>query len=185
MPDIAMAERIHPLDERAFAISGLTLAPCPAAERVSLRADAETAAAIGVMLGVTLPTAPKTSATGPDLTAGWLGPDEWLLIAENGGSGDLAGKLATVENGNFSAVDVSHRNTAIAISGTKAVDALNSGCPLDLSLAAFPVGACTRTLLGKSEIVLIREAEDRFRVECWRSFSDYVWKYLVDAAKSA
>ena len=185
MADSVMTERIHPLGERAFAVSGLTLEPCPPAERISLRADTETAAAIGVMLGLELPTRAKTSATGPETLACWLGPDEWLLIAENGGAADLSGKLATVENGTFSAVDISHRNTAIMVSGRKAADTLNSGCPQDLSLAAFPVGACSRTLLAKSEIVLIREAEDRFRVECWRSFSDYVWKYLVDAAKSA
>ena len=62
---------------------------------------------------------------------------------------------------------------------------LNSGCPQDLSLDAFHVGSCSRTILGKSEVVLFREAENRFRVECWRSFFDYVWKYLADAAKSA
>jgi sarcosine oxidase subunit gamma len=60
-----------------------------------------------------------------------------------------------------------------------------SGCPQDLSLAIFPVGACSRTILGKSEIVLLRTAEDAFRVECWRSFSDYVFAFLADAAKDA
>ena len=183
MADSVMTERIHPLGERAFAVSGMTLEPCPPAERISLRADTETAAAIGVMLGLELPTRAKTSATGPDILACWLGPDEWLLIAEPGTG--LDAKLGEVENGTFSAVDISHRNTAITVEGAKAVDTLNSGCPQDLSLAAFPVGAASRTLFAKSEIVLLREAEDRFRVECWRSFSDYVWKYLVDAAKSA
>ncbi|MCG6857787.1 MAG: sarcosine oxidase subunit gamma [Salaquimonas sp.] len=183
MPDSVMIERIHPLLDRAFATAGLSLAPCGEAERISLRADAETASAIGVMLGLELPKRPKTSASASGLAALWLGPDEWLLIGELGS--DLAGRLARVENGTFSAVDISHRNTAILVSGPKAADTLNSGCPQDLSLAAFPVGAASRTLLAKSEIVLLREAENSFRVECWRSFSDYVWKYLVDAAKSA
>ena len=39
---------------------------------------------------------------------------------------------------------------------------VNAGCPQDLSLAAFPVGACSRTILGKVEIVLLRTAEDSF-----------------------
>ncbi|MEC9342583.1 MAG: sarcosine oxidase subunit gamma family protein [Pseudomonadota bacterium] len=182
-----MAERIHPLAERAFAAPGLTLEPLPFAERISLRAGEEPAAAIGVMLGVELPARPGTSATadatGQACTALWLGPDEWLLVAEPGTG--LAARLAAVENGTFSAVEISHRNTAIAVSGARSAHALNAGCPRDLSLAAFPVGACTRTILGKCEIVLLREAQDRFRVECWRSFSDYVWNYLVDAATSA
>ena len=66
-----------------------------------------------------------------------------------------------------------------------AVNALNSGCPRDLSDAAFPVGTCSRTLMGKAEIILWKTADDEFHVECWRSFSDYVWKHLVDAARTA
>ena len=50
---------------------------------------------------------------------------------------------------------------------------------------AFPVGACSRTILGKVEIVLLRTADDAFRVECWRSFSDYVWTFLTEAARDA
>ena len=62
---------------------------------------------------------------------------------------------------------------------------VNSGCPQDLSLDAFPVGAASRTILGKSEIVLLRTGADAFRVECWRSFSDYVFALLSEAASDA
>ena len=84
-----------------------------------------------------------------------------------------------------SAVGISHRNVAVSVTGPGAVNTVNAGCPHDLSLAAFPVGACSRTILGKAEIVLLRTAEDAFRVECWRSFSDYVLAFLEDAAKDA
>ena len=84
-----------------------------------------------------------------------------------------------------SAVGISHRNIAIAVTGPAAAAAINAGCPQDLSLTAFPVGACSRTILGKIEIVLLRTAEDSFRVECWRSFSDYAWTFLTEAAKDA
>ena len=67
-------------------------------------------------------------------------------------------------------VDISHRNCALEIAGPKAEDLLNTGCPLDLTPRAFPVGTCARTLLGKAEIVLWRIATDRFRLETWRSF---------------
>jgi len=189
------ADRDHPLDDRRLATGGqagdISLDPCPFAERIALRADEAAAAAIGAALGLELPKQPKTSSTAGAIKVLWLGPDEWLLIAEAGAgpeteaSAGLNEKLAALDAGPFSGVDISHRNTAITVSGDKAAATLNAGCPQDLSLAAFPVGACSRTILGKSEIVLLREAEDRFRVECWRSFSDYVWKYLVDAAKSA
>ena len=180
---MAEALRLHPLADRRFATGGVTIEPCPAAERISLRAGGDALPAIDKALGLELPRRPKASARAKELTALWLGPDEWLVIGKDGAG--LAAKLANVEGAAFSAVDISHRNTAMSVSGAKAALALASGCPQDLSLAAFPVGACSRTVLGKSEIVLLREAETDFRVECWRSFSDYVWKYLVDAAKSA
>jgi len=84
-----------------------------------------------------------------------------------------------------SAVDVSHRNTAIVVAGPGAADVINAGCPQDLSLAAFPVGACSRTVLGKVEIVLLRTEPDAFRVEVWRSFSDYAFALLAEAARDS
>lgn len=77
-----------------------------------------------------------------------------------------------------SLVDISHRQTGIAVSGT-AAGMLNAGCPLDLDLAAFPAGMCTRTLFMKAEIVLWRTDAERFHLEVWRSFAPYVWEMLT------
>ncbi len=173
--------RNQPLDGRLDARPGLTMTPAPAAERLSLRAADDAVEALGAALGIALPTRPGASARADGLAALHLGPDEWLVIADSGS--DLAARLP--DGALYSAVDVSHRNTALILEGAKAQAVLNSGCPRDLSIAAFPIGACARTILAKCEIVLLREEESRFRVECWRSFSDYVWKYCLDSAKSA
>jgi sarcosine oxidase subunit gamma len=84
-----------------------------------------------------------------------------------------------------SAADISHRNIGIIVSGPHVEACLSAGCPQDLSLATFPVGACSRTLFGKVEIVLLRLDAQTFRVECWRSFSDYVFGLLAEAAEDA
>jgi len=110
----------------------------------------------------------------------WIGPDEWLVYDETHADKNFVPKLPNAE---FSAVDISHRNMAIIVSGTGAQTLLSSGCPQNLSLSEFPVGACSRTVFGKSEIVLLRSGEEEFRVECWRSFSPYVWAYLCTAAR--
>ena len=52
--------------------------------------------------------------------------------------------------------------TGIAVSGSRAAWAINAFCALDLHLAAFPVGMCTRTLFGKAEIILWRTAAETF-----------------------
>jgi sarcosine oxidase subunit gamma len=177
------APRELPLEGRMFAANGVRMEPEAQARRISLRAGAKALPALGKALGVKLPVKPKNSASADGVAALWLGPDEWLLIAPAGA--DLVARLSGVTKQVFSAVDISHRNTGIEIDGPKAALALSSGVPQDLSLAAFPVGACSRTILAKAEIVLFRTGETAFRVECWRSFSDYVWNYLADAAKSA
>ena len=177
-----IAARDPALAGRAFAAKDVTIAVLPPAERISLRAPAASVAALSKALGVALPQTPKTAVTKDRRSALWLGPDEWLVIDEAGR--DPLADCAEVE-ALHSAVDISHRNMAIAVTGPAAAATVNAGCPQDLSLAAFPVGACSRTILGKIEIVLMRTAEDGFRVECWRSFSDYAWAFLMEAAKDA
>ena len=180
---MANALRINPLDERMFGGNGTTLSPVEPRERISLRADEKTANSLTKVLGMDLPVKPGGSVSKGNKTALWIGPDEWLLIGPN--DGGMATSLAKAGKQVFSAADICHRNTAIIVSGPNAVATLNSGCPRDLSLEAFPVKSCSRTVYGKAEIILWRTGKQEFHVECWRSFSDYVWKYLVDAARSA
>ena len=177
------ALRLEPLAERMFAANGMNLAPVPACERISLRARPDALAGLGKTIGFELPEKPGSIASHGDISALWIGPHEWSLTAPTGTG--LEEKLHGNKTGRYSVVAIDHRNTGIFVSGPKAVTLLNSGCPRDLSLSAFPVSTASRTLLAKSEIILWRVSEDHFRIECWRSFSDYVWKYLVSAARSA
>jgi sarcosine oxidase subunit gamma len=166
---------------REFSAKGVKLATLPPAHRISLRAPAASVDALSRALGLTLPQKPKTSASIGSRTALWLGPDEWLVIDD---AKDPLEECRAIE-ALHSAVGISHRNVAISVTGPGAENTISAGCPQDLSLAAFPAGACSRTILGKVEIVLWRTGEDSFRVECWRSFSDYVFTFLIEAARDA
>jgi sarcosine oxidase subunit gamma len=120
----------------------------------------------------------------------WLGPDEYLLLELAPGERTdesqraLAGALEQALAGTQHAlVDVSHRQFALEVSGTHAATMLNAGCPLDLDLAEFPVGMCTRTVFAKADAVLWRTREDAFHVEIWRSFAGYVSGLLTEIAR--
>jgi sarcosine oxidase subunit gamma len=188
-----MAELGSPIATRSLPLSGVhggsatvRLEPAAPVERINLRVRAEDVAALSKALGLDLPVRPKTSSSANGRTALWVGPDEWLVFA--GGGNDVGNSLmaAAANSGALhSATDVSHRNTAILVSGPGAAAAINAGCSQDLSLDVFPVGACSRTLFGKVEIVLLRTAEDAFRVEVWRSFSDYSFGLLSEGARDA
>jgi sarcosine oxidase subunit gamma len=155
----------------------------PFATRFILRGGEDIAGPVGAAFGVAPPARPLASASEGPRAALWLGPDEWLLIAEDEPEG-LFEKLEAALAGVFHAlIDVSHRQTGLEVAGPGAERLLSAGVPLDLDLKAFPVGMVTRTLLLKAEITLWRREVDRFRLEVGRSFAPYVAAALTQSAR--
>jgi sarcosine oxidase subunit gamma len=155
----------------------------PPATRFILRGGPAVRAAAGQALGLEVPESPCRAALDGERAALWLGPDEWLLIAAEEFAASLAPALsAALQTLPHSLVDVSHRQIALTVEGPAAGMLLAAGCPLDLDARAFPVGMCTRTVLGKAEIVLWRTATEAFRIEVWRSFAGYLSAFLTEAA---
>jgi heterotetrameric sarcosine oxidase gamma subunit len=160
-----MVERVHPLAAIAAATTDcaevqFTAAP-PVARSIVRRATD---------LHMAFPDTCRSAVNG-DRALLWLGPDEFLLLAADG------------TDQPSDAVDVSHRDTAIEVSGPRAAWVINAFCALDLHPSAFPVGMCTRTLLAKVQIVLWRTDINMFRIEVARSFAPYVWACLEEARR--
>ena len=150
--------------------------------RFILRGRPEALSAAETALGFPLPHQACRASSSGERHALWLGPDEWLLLAPAAEADSLGAALEAAMDGlPHALVEVSQRQTAIVVTGPRATALLNVGCPLDLDLAAFPVGMCTRTLLAKTEVVLWRTALDTFHIEVWRSFSAYAWRFLEAA----
>jgi sarcosine oxidase, subunit gamma len=125
----------------------------------------------------------------------WLGPDEYLLLDFAGGeprTGETsAGASAmtlfdalerAMADVPHALVDISHRQFAFELGGPHSATILSGACPLDLDLAQFPVGMCTRTVLAKADITLWRTRADAFHLEVWRSFAGYVTGVLTEIA---
>lgn len=158
------------------------LRPLPAAARHILRGSAEVRVAAEQALRLAVPATACRAVAEGERAALWLGPDEWLLIAPVG-STDADALRAALGERPHSLVDVSHRQLAIELSGAHAATLLAAGSPLDLDPSAFPVGMCTRTMLGKAEVVLWRTGPEVFRIEVWRSFALYVAAFLEEAVR--
>ena len=183
MSDLAIrVNSLGPLRSAIRNIPSATLSPLPDAAKLVFRGRAAAVDVASQALGVALPQeACRFSAKGVR-TAYWCGPDEWLLQADGEASAALFARLdAALAGQSCSLVDVSHRSDAIALSGPEAAYILNHGCPLDLSLQTFPVGMCTRTILGKATIMLSRPAPESFHIDVGRSFAPYVWQLLDEA----
>jgi sarcosine oxidase, subunit gamma len=157
----------------------------PAATRLVFQGGAAARDAAGLGFGLALPEESCRARADRGRAALWLGPDEQLLLAPAEEAeavlAALAERLAGMPH---SLVEVSQRQVAVSVRGAAASDLLNAGCPLDLDPAAFPAGACTRTILGKAEVVLWRLATEEYHLEVPRSFSGYVLGWLAEAGQS-
>ena len=157
-----------------------------ATARFVLRGPLEAAGAASAAFGVALPEQINRASASGARAALMLGPDEWLLLADDALAGALEPALqAALAAHPSSLVDVSHRQSGLLLEGRAVMQVLNAAMPLDLAPEAFPTGMATRTLFDKSDIVLWRTGTDSFRLEVWRSFTPYVEALLQVFAKEA
>jgi sarcosine oxidase subunit gamma len=154
------------------------------AGRLILQGDAGARAVAAGVWGVPLSEQACRANRNEERASLWLGPDEHLLYQPNF---DLPLPIDALEAAlaphPHSLVDVSHRQVGVEISGPNAALILAGACPLDLDLDHFPVQMCTRTVLGKAEIVLWRTASDVFHLEVWRSIFDYAHELLIEISR--
>ncbi len=148
--------------------------------RYSLRIKSADVAAFKKMTALKLPSKINSSTRSSKEICIKFGPDEWLVITDPARAKAL-GKAFEKASKEFvySVTEVSHRNVAFTVSGERAAQLINVGCPLDLSLDAFPVGKVTRTVFESAQIVLLRSDETEFHIECWRSFGPYLRDFFT------
>jgi sarcosine oxidase subunit gamma len=117
------------------------------------------------------PTVPNTTAQLEGRLVLWLGPDEWLVLG--GHEADYPAAAA--------AVDVSANRVGFELVGPAAAAMLAQGCPLDLDPAAFPAGSCAQSLLARTQVILVRQALERWLVLVRPSFAPYLAAWLAEA----
>ena len=162
------------------------LQPLPPGTRLIFCGEDIAERALVAALALPGPAAACTATSNAGCSMLWLGPDERLLLAPTDQRLTLIAAIESALAGQaHSLVDVSHRQIAFELRGADTIRLLNAQCPLELTLAAFPVGMCTRTIFAKTEILLWRTATDRFHVEVWRSFAPYLVTLLQDVARES
>ena len=128
------------------------------------------------LLGVDLP-GPCTFTGGNGVEILWMGPDEYLVLAEPGRQAELETKLR--DEGAAAVTDVSAQRITVNLSGDNARDVLAHGCAIDLEVC--PPGTCVQTLFARTGIVLMVR-EEGFTILVRQSFSDYFKAWLADAS---
>jgi sarcosine oxidase subunit gamma len=166
-----------------------TVADEPFAAMVDLWVDpaGPGGAAASDAIGVdALPAAPSTTAAGSDVTAIWLGPQEWLITSDSRDGEDLEATVRdAVSEHRGAAIDVSAQRTTLRLRGAHARDVIAKGCSLDLHPAVFGPGAAAQTVLGQAGVVLIPLSDNGtdYRIIVRSSFARYLADWLIDAAE--
>ena len=170
----------HPLAGRALsgAPARVTIRPVEDCARFMLRIDPQDLAAASKVWGAGLPPTIGGLVSGSGRVATCIGPDEWYLIAPLPEQAAIESAFAALYAATIhSLVDVGQRDVGIAVEGPDAALALQASIAFEI--ATMPIGSGCRTLIDRAQIILLREGQDRFRIEVWNSFADHVWHLLA------
>lgn len=113
----------------------------------------------------------------------WLGPDEWLVVADPDAAPTIVRELEDALSGrHHSTLDLSaNRSVFELIDG---LEELSSGCSLDLHSSRWPPGMCAQTLFGQAQVILQQRDERTTRLFVRPSFERYVIDRLASTRVS-
>jgi len=135
------------------------------------------------LAGLPLPLVPNRVAVMGPVRVLWLGPDEWLVVAD-GEAPDLLPRLERAVAARRAALhDLSSSRIVLQIAGSRARALLAAGCGLDLHPRAFGPGQCAQTLLARVPVILdqLNDAP-HYRLLVRRSYAGWLVDWLGDAA---
>jgi sarcosine oxidase subunit gamma len=147
--------------------------------------------ALASVTSLDLPLQGSAVSEGKDERLCWLGPDEWWLITEDDSPEKGRALTAQLRKGfegiRASATGVGESRTVIKVAGSRCEDLLAKGSPLDFHESVFAEGTCAQTLLAKATVFIHRReveaGQSCFEIYVLRSFSDYLWHWLMDAGR--
>ena len=176
------------LDSIAVDLTQLSVQDIPFLTHVNIRGDSDNIAFIsGVesVTGMQPPTDANTFVKQGERVLCWTGPDEWLLIAEQGVGDALVTDLRKALIGQFHAVtEVTGGNAVLEVGGPLARELLAKASTLDFHPSVFKVGDCAQSTFAHAGM-MIYQLDDlpTYRLVVRRSFSDYIGAFIHDACR--
>jgi sarcosine oxidase, subunit gamma len=178
-----MSDPVSPFSGTAFAGFATVRAVGPLG-MITLRAAPGTpglAAAVKAVTGTALPAERRIVQAGGK-AAGWMSPDELLLILPYEDTDKALAKLAkTMGAAHHLAVTVSDARAVFRIEGPKADQVLRKLCPVDIDTLA--PDDLRRSRAAQVACAFWRDA-DGFTLVSFRSVAEYMMRLLCHAAQS-
>lgn len=147
-----------------------------------LRARSEQQSAIEAELGCSLPVVPLTSVTSGETCVRWISPTEWLITVPAGETAVLEATLRNNLGEEIAVVDNSGGYACLRIEGEMASMVIRKSTGYDVHPSNFPEGKVVTTTFAAAQAVLRGLGDDQYELVFRRSFADYIWRWLRDAA---
>jgi sarcosine oxidase, subunit gamma len=169
------------------AMAGVTLAETTFSAMWNVQGDArrqEFLDRAGELFAVPLPVAPNRTMRSGGLTALWLGPASWLVVASGiGALTDFESRRDVLNAAGGALFDVTASRIAWTIAGAQATTVLAKACPLDFHAHAFAEGACAQSVFGHLNALFYRRAAAPvFTLTVARSLARDAWRTLCASA---
>jgi sarcosine oxidase subunit gamma len=114
--------------------------------------------ALSSAFGLALPTAGHTASAG-SMTAVWVEPGSWLIMAARAGEGELVRRLASCCGAEAAVVDQTYGKSVLHVSGECARDVLSKGCRIDLHPRVFGPRRAVTTQISHIGCTVVRADE--------------------------
>ena len=140
--------------------------------------------ALRQLFDLALPVVPNTTMRTQTLTALWLGPGSWLLVAADKVAwDDFDPRREELNAAGGALFDVTASRVAWTVAGTHAATVLAKSCPLDFHPRAFAEHACAQSLFGHVNALIYRRAASPvFTLMVARSVARDAWLTLCKSA---
>ncbi|MFV2001668.1 MAG: sarcosine oxidase subunit gamma [Paracoccaceae bacterium] len=153
---------------------------------LTLRGDLSDARLQKAVLKVTSVKVPKPGAINLKGAqgAGWMSPDELLLLTGYSKTNKLRADLSeALHNSHYLLEVVSDARAQFTLRGRGCREVLAKISPADPSAPAFGAGQLRRTRTAQVPAAFWFSAKDRVEVVCFRSVADYMFALLKNAAR--
>jgi sarcosine oxidase, subunit gamma len=124
------------------------------------------------------PPAANTATTWESRDVLWLGPDEWLVVAQPDAAMTIVRGLEEALAGrHHSVLDVSANRVVFELHN--GLEQLATSCGLDLDPTRWTPGMCAQTLFGGAQVILHQREERTTRIFVRPSFERYMTDRLT------
>ncbi len=189
MPDLdrnlALSHRHQEMENQTLAIE---MSERSDVGMIDLRGKADDKAFMknaAAVLGVELPTDPRSSVKKGGIDILWLSIDQWLITTPLKSHDKTLSALTKKLAKNHALVcDMSDARSIIRLSGDRVREVLIKGCSFDATQPEFKPGSVRRLLFAEVAALahFVDSNPDVIDLYVFRSYANYVWEWLLQTA---